>query len=85
MHTVTLRTVGGSVMFAIPKPLLEGLGLAPNTEVGVSIEDGRLVVVPQSRPRYRLAELLAECDSGVPQDAETAVWTREGPVGREAL
>jgi putative transposase len=33
----TLRTVGGSVMFAIPEPILDGLGLSANTQVGLSI------------------------------------------------
>jgi antitoxin component of MazEF toxin-antitoxin module len=30
-----LRTVGGSVMFAILKPILEELGLSANTQVGL--------------------------------------------------
>ena len=37
MYISKLRNVGGSVMFAIPKPILESLGLAANTEVGVSV------------------------------------------------
>ncbi len=63
MHLTTLRTVGGSVMFAIPKPILEGLGLVPNTQVGLSVSEGRLIVEPQPRPRYTLGELIAECDA----------------------
>ena len=58
MLLTTLRTVGGSVMFAIPKPILEGLGLSPNTQVGLSVSDGRLIVEPHPRPRYTLAELI---------------------------
>ncbi len=42
----TLRTVGGSVMFAIPKAILENLNLAPNRQVGLSVSEGRLIVEP---------------------------------------
>ena len=66
MHLITLRAVGGSVMFAIPKAILDGLGLAPNAQVGLSVEDGRIIVEPHPRPRYSLDELLAQCDSSAP-------------------
>jgi antitoxin component of MazEF toxin-antitoxin module len=42
MYKVKLRAVGGSVMFAIPKPMLEGLNLHADQQVGVSISDGRI-------------------------------------------
>ena len=45
MHMTKLRAVGGSVMFAIPKALLEGLHLKANASVGVSVADGKLIVV----------------------------------------
>jgi antitoxin ChpS len=81
----TLRTVGGSVMFAIPKPILDGLGLPPNTEVGLSVSDGRLIVEPLHRPRYSLAALIAECDLTAPLLEETRAWLHADAVGREAL
>ena len=62
MYTAKLRAVGGSVMFAIPKPMLDGLDLHANQQVGVSIADGRMIVEPKVRPRYTLAELMAQCD-----------------------
>ena len=36
-------------MFAIPKPILEGLGFAANTQVGLSVSAGKLIV--ESPPR----------------------------------
>ena len=63
MLTSTLRAVGGSVMMAIPKPLLDSMGLGPNVKVALRIEDGRLVVEPQPRPRYSLAELVARVEA----------------------
>jgi len=85
MHLSTLRTVGGSVMFAIPKAILEGLGLLPNSQVGVTVSDGRLIVEPRPRPRYTLAELVAECDASAPRSKQVDEWLDVLPVGREFL
>ncbi len=85
MHLTTLRNVGGSVMFTIPKPILEGLGLLPNTQVGLTVSDGRLIVEPHPRPRYTLAELMEQCDPEAPMTAEDRAWLDATPVGREDL
>jgi antitoxin ChpS len=62
MHTTNLRKVGGSVMLAVPPALLNILQLRPGASVGIAIESGCLVVEPQTRRRYTLDELLAQCD-----------------------
>jgi antitoxin ChpS len=86
MLTSTLRTVGGSVMMAIPKSILEGLGLSSNEKVALHIDGGRLVVEPRPKPKYTLDELLAQCqpiqsdDDKVLQD-----WDTAEPVGREMI
>jgi antitoxin ChpS len=85
MHLTKLRTVGGSVMFAIPRSILEGLGLTPNTQVGLSVSEGRLIVEPHPRPRYTLAELMDQCDLSAPRNDEDQAWLDAAPVGREAL
>jgi antitoxin ChpS len=85
MHLTTLRTVGGSVMFAIPKAILESLDLMPNRQVGLSVSEGRLIVEPQPRPRYSLAELMEQCDLSAPMTDEDRVWLDAAPVGREDI
>ena len=85
MVTATLRVVGGSVMMAIPKPLLESLKLGANSKVALAIEDGRLVVMPQRKPRYSLDELLSQCDADAAMDRESRQWLDDGPVGDEAI
>ncbi len=85
MHEATLRTVGGSVMVAIPKAVLEALGLQANTKVGLTLDDGRLVIEPSPRRRYTLDELLAQCDPDAPMSQEDQDWLRDPPVGREAF
>ncbi|AMV40238.1 AbrB/MazE/SpoVT family DNA-binding domain-containing protein [Planctomyces sp. SH-PL62] len=85
MHYSTLRTVGGSVMFAIPKPVLDMLGLRPNAEVGITVADGRLIVDPQAKPRYTLEELIGQCDLAAPLTKEEQAWLDDGPAGGEAI
>lgn len=85
MHLTTLRAVGGSVMFAIPKPLLDSLELAANAQVGLSVADGRLIVDPHPRPRYTLAELISQCDPSAPRTEEDRAWLDSEPAGREDI
>lgn len=83
--TSTLRTVGGSVMMAIPKPLLDSLGIAANAKLDLTVEDGKLVAVPRKRPRYTLDELMAQCDLDAPWTEEEREWLESKPVGREII
>ncbi|MFZ5792753.1 MAG: antitoxin [Pseudomonadota bacterium] len=84
-HAVRLRKVGGSVMLAIPKPMLEALDLAPDAAVGLSIKSGRLVVEPRQRRRYSLDELLAQCKPQAKRSPEDRAWTSGRPAGRELI
>lgn len=85
MHTTNLRKVGGSIMLAVPPVLLNLLHLQAGATVAVDVENGRLVVEPKLRPRYTLAELLAESDYSEPQPAEEREWVDAPAVGRELL
>ncbi len=85
MHISTLRIVGGSVMMALPKALLDALGLKANEKVSLRLENGRLVIEPQARPRYTLSELVAQCDPNIPASDEDAAWLADEPVGKEAI
>jgi antitoxin ChpS len=84
MLTSTLRTVGGSVMMTIPKAVLDVLGLGVNDRVALHVEDGRLVV-ERPRPKYALADLLAQCDASIEASDELSAWDADGPVGREVI
>ena len=84
MITSTLRNVGGSVMLAVPKTLLDALGLSANTKVALSVDGGRLVVEKRPKPKYTLAELLAECDPDAPENPDEREWQEMEPAGREA-
>jgi antitoxin ChpS len=84
-HATRLRKVGGSVMLAIPKAMLDALDLAPDASVGLSIEAGRLVVDPKKRRRYSLAELLAQCKPSARRSRKDRDWQSSPPVGRELI
>ena len=84
-HTTVLRKVGGSVMLALPPALLEVADMAAGQQVAVSVENGRIMVEPRQRPRYTLAELLAQCDPSAPPPEGDREWLEAPPVGRELL
>ena len=84
-HAARLRKVGGSVMLAIPKPMLDALELAPDASVGLSIKAGRLVIDPKKRRRYTLDELLAQCKRSARRSREDRDWTTSPPAGRELI
>jgi antitoxin ChpS len=85
MHTTNLRKVGGSVMLAVPPALLDVLHLAAGATVGLAVDNGRLVVEPQGRPRYTMAELLAASDYSQAQPPEEREWVDAPAVGEEPI
>ena len=85
MHTTNLRKVGGSVMLAVPPALLDILRLRPGARVGIAVQSGRLIVEPQPRPRYTLAELLAQCNSKAARIEEEREWLDDKPAGGELI
>ena len=85
MHTTNLRKVGGSVMLSVPPVMLDLLHIGAGTKVGLAIDNGRLVVEPQSRPRYTLDELLAQCDASVDLTHEDNTWIGTASLGDELI
>lgn len=85
MHTTNLRKVGGSIMLAVPPAVLEILNLQPGARVSLTIRSGRLVVESQSRPRYTLDELLAQCHPKGPRSREERQWLSGKPAGGELI
>ena len=86
MHKAKFRTVGGSVMVAIPPPLLEALQLGPNATVEISVDGNRLIIEPKPRTgRIGLAARLALCDFSIPAPADEREWLDAPRVGREVM
>ncbi len=85
MHITSLRKVGGSVMLAVPPAILDLLQLQAGATVGVTVENGRLVVEPKPRPRYSMAELLAASDYSQAPSPEDREWVAAPAMGQEPL
>jgi antitoxin ChpS len=83
MHTTNLRKVGGSVMLAVPPAILDMLHLEAGATVGLAVDGERLVVQPQTKPKYTLDELLAQCNPEAVTAEEESAWLSVAPVGRE--
>ena len=83
MPTATLRSVGGSVVMAIPRRILELVHLQSGSQVNIDVQDGRLVVEPKTKQRYTLAELMAQCDLSQPLSAEEHEWLDAPAAGAE--
>ncbi len=80
MTTAKLRSVGGSVTVALPRPMLRQLGLEAGSEVEVTI-GGQCLTLSPKRKRYSLAELLHGMKPG---DMPTAPdWQGMPATGRE--
>jgi antitoxin ChpS len=72
-------------MLAVPPAILDLLHLQPVATVSLAVEGDRLIVQPQTKPRYTLEELLAQCDPQAPIGEEDRAWLDSPPVGRELL
>lgn len=86
MTTATLRTLGGSVVMAVPKQILNLMHLDAGSLVELYLENGKLIVEPKLKPRYSLSELLAQCnEENMLLTGEDHTWLNAKPMGKEAL
>lgn len=85
MYTANLRKVGESVMLAVPPSLLDSLRLQVGSTVEIAVDNNRLVIRPQLRPRYTLDELLAASDYSQAPSAEEREWIDSPAVGHELI
>ena len=84
MSKAVLRSIGGSVMVAVPKPFLAIANLGPGSEVEVSVADGSIMLSPVG-PRYTLKELLAKGNLRKRPSRAERDWQDAVPVGKEVI
>ena len=85
MFHSTLRNVGGSVTCSIPKPILEALGLQPNSRRRNHRRRWQADFRAAGKPPYRLDDLIKQGETGGAMTAEETDWLDDGPAGREAI
>lgn len=76
----TLRKAGGSLVMTVPKVFIEQNGLSEGSQVELELQGRTMKVQAPTRPRYKLADLLAEMPQGLPR-AEG--WDEMPAVGLE--
>jgi len=70
---------GNSLALRIPKPFAEEIGLRRHSEVELSLDEGKIVVLPAAESRLSLSELLAQ----VTDENRHAEIDFGPPVGKE--
>ncbi len=73
MQTKVLKW-GNSLALRIPKSFALEIGITNDQPVDLSLEDGRLVVTPIIRTKYKLEDMLAEItDENLHKEIPTGV------------
>jgi len=78
---VQIQKWGNSAGIRIPKAVMEQVG----TQVGGILEasvQGHALILKPAKPRYKLSDLLAQCDETAPV-VELGAWEDINPVGQE--
>jgi antitoxin MazE len=70
---------GNSLALRLPSAVASSLNMREGTQVEIRVEDHSIVITP-SKPRYRLADLLAGYD---PDKHRHGEMDDGGPIGRE--
>lgn len=76
----TLRKAGGSLVMTVPKVFIDQNGLGEGSQVELHLMGKKMTVEAPTRPRYKLADLMAEMPEGLPR---IKGWDDMDPVGLE--
>ena len=76
----TLRKAGGSLVMTVPKVFVEQNGLTEGSQVELHLLGKKMTVEAPKRPRYKLADLMAEMPEGLPR---VEGWDEMPTVGLE--
>jgi antitoxin ChpS len=76
----TLRKAGGSLVMTVPKAYVDLNGLADGSQVELHLHGKKMTVEAPKRPRYKLADLMAEMPKGLPRIDD---WDDMPTVGLE--
>lgn len=75
-----IRKLGNSAGIIIPAAVMKDLGLKVEQSIDMRVVDGCLIVKPQAKPSYKLADLLAEMKGKYPR---VEGWEELEGVGKE--
>jgi len=84
MYSTNLRKVGGSVMLTIPPNFLDLLHLHSGEPVSMMVKNNTLIIAPE-KTRYKLADLITQCDLSQPLNSDEQQWLDDSPLGLEEI
>ncbi len=76
----TLRKAGGSLVMTVPKAFIDQNGLGEGSQVELLLQGKKMTIEAPTRPRYKLADLMAEMPEGLPR---VEGWDEMPAVGLE--
>lgn len=84
---LSIKKVGHSSGLILPAALMKSMQLSVGTVLNVETVRGKLVlsVKAKERPRYKLADLIAQCDQNAPRNPAITEWENMQPGGKEVL
>lgn len=72
---VKIMKSGNSTAIRLPAPLLKHMGLSVGSALNVAYTRNSITLVPVDlKPRYNLADLVAQCDANAPEPAGLKAW-----------
>ncbi|WP_151704760.1 AbrB/MazE/SpoVT family DNA-binding domain-containing protein [Nitrincola alkalilacustris] len=82
----TIRKIGNSAGVILPAAIREKLHLNEGDSVEIDVQGGQIVIKPcKVKPKYKLSELVAQCDENAPYPDKLREWDEAPAVGQEAL
>lgn len=79
---IVLRKYGNSTVAVLPPAVLKDLGLAAGQHMTLATTDQGQIVLAR-KPKYVLADLMAQCGPKAAPPTDLALWDAARPVGRE--
>jgi antitoxin ChpS len=81
---VKIEKHGNSASLRLSKSLMQSLNIAIGDTLDATVEAGVLRLAPAQR-RYKLEELIAQCNIKAPRSRESQEWLDAPRVGREKI
>lgn len=79
---VQLKKMGNSTALIVPPPVLKDLGIGVGQTMTMDITpEGKILLSPKRR--YKLADLIAQCDRKAAPPRDLALWDAARAVGQE--
>ncbi|WP_285348449.1 AbrB/MazE/SpoVT family DNA-binding domain-containing protein [Pseudomonas sp. ME-P-057] len=84
---VKIQQWGNSAAIRLPSTVLKQMSLVSGDVLLLNVDPDEQAITlkpARAKPRYKLSELMAQCDLTVPGPVELAAWNAMPAVGGEA-